>query len=248
MILISIGNTRTLLARTTDGEHFVITYRSSKESPAQIRHSLPATWADWWKEEEIFLAGVVPEVLQHWQEELQNHYLPDWDPGLFHQLLPNAYQPPEALGFDRRCCLLGAWQQLEPGGAALVIDTGTAITIDTLAGEQFLGGQILPGLQSQLDCLQRQTALLPKVTLTVPEKFLGNDTTTSMLAGVWYGTLSAIRQAIEEFQRLYRHGRVFLTGGDAETLLPHLARVTYDPQLLLRGFSRLVKKNNKYSK
>ena len=248
MILISIGNTRTLLARTTDGEQFVVAHRSSKESPARIRHSLPATWANWWKEEEIFLAGVVPEVLQHWQEELQNRCLPDWDPGLFHQLLPNAYQPPEALGFDRRCCLLGAWQQLEPGSAALVIDTGTAITIDTLAGGRFLGGRILPGLQSQLDCLRQQTALLPQVTLTVPEKSLGNDTTTSMLAGVWYSTLSTLRQAIEEFQHLYQHGRVFLTGGDAETLLPHLAGVTYDPQLLLRGFSRLVKKNNKYSK
>lgn len=248
MILISIGNTRTLLAHTDDGgRSFTIGRFASTHSPAQIRSELPPPWADWWASEEIFLGGVVPEVQEAWQRELQDCHLPVWNPEIFHQLLPNAYQPPQSLGFDRRCCLIGAWQQVA-GGAALVIDAGTAITMDILAHGRFLGGQILPGLQSQLDCLQRSTARLPRTSPLAHPELLANDTIGGMQSGVWYGTLAAIRQAIAGFQQEWPDGRISLTGGDAVLLQPQLSQSQHDPLLLLQGFVRLVQENRNYSK
>ncbi|MEY2342905.1 type III pantothenate kinase [Acidithiobacillus sp. IBUN Pt1247-S3] len=247
MILISIGNTRTLLAHTSDGELFTSERFATTRSPAQIRAGLPASWAKWWRSEEIFLAGVVPQAQQAWLKELQDCNLPGWDPSVFHQILPNDYQPPESLGFDRRCCLLGAWKEVH-NDAALVIDAGTAITIDTLAAGRFCGGRIMPGLQSQLDCLQRQTALLPQIDLRPTPEARANDTVNGMLAGVWYGTIAAIRQTIVDFQREHPAGRVFLTGGDANLLLAQIAPVTCDPLLLLRGFFLLVSENRFTSK
>ncbi|WP_308389142.1 type III pantothenate kinase [Acidithiobacillus sp. AMEEHan] len=248
MILISIGNSRTLLARTDDGGRTFTSARfDSRHSPALILAELPRAWARWWTTEEIFLAGVVPTVQESWRKELRDCHLPAWDPEIFHQLLPNAYQPPESLGFDRRCCLIGAWRQVADG-VALVIDAGTAITMDTLAHNRFLGGQILPGLQSQLHCLQQSTALLPPTKLQADPKPLANDTMSGMQAGVWYGTLAAIRQAITGFLQQWPNGRIFLTGGDAALLQPQLSAAQHDPLLLLQGFVHLVQENRNHSK
>ncbi|XTI71831.1 type III pantothenate kinase [Acidithiobacillus sp. AC3] len=248
MILISVGNSRTLLAHTDDGGRTFTTARfDSTRSPAQIRAELARSWIGWWQSEEIFLAGVVPTVQDLWQTELQDCHLPVWNPEIFHQLLPNAYQPPESLGFDRRCSLIGAWRQVAEG-AALVIDAGTAITIDTLAQGRFLGGQILPGLQSQLDCLKHRAALLPRTSPLANPEPLANDTISGMQAGVWYGTLAAIRQAIADFLQKWPDGRVFLTGGDADLLRPQVPGVTCDSLLLLQGFVHLVQENRNNSK
>src|SRR6185436_9837669 len=57
----------------------------------------------------------------------------------------NAYGEPSQLGTDRWASLIAAWRFVR--GAALVVNAGTAVTIDMLdATGVFRGGVILPGL------------------------------------------------------------------------------------------------------
>ncbi|MCE5387544.1 MAG: type III pantothenate kinase [Acidithiobacillus sp.] len=241
MILIAVGNTHTLVARRAEGPHWEKERFASTLPPAQVRAQLPQHWHEYWQEEPAYIAGVVPQQVAAWKQELAMLQLPSWDPERFHQLLPNQYSPPQSLGFDRRCCLLGA-QRMISGGSALVIDAGTAITIDCLHQDHFLGGQILPGLRSQLRALSQDTALLPDLEGSFPSHgWLGNGTEEAIFAGVWHGILGALGSAISHFQKHYPGGRILLTGGDAPTLASAIPAAEVQPDLLLDGFFQLVR-------
>src|SRR3954469_14729543 len=72
----------------------------------------------------------------------------------------NGYERPERLGADRWAALIGA-RALEPG-ACLVVDAGTATTVDMLSAEgTFTGGAILPGVSLMKRALAQHAAQLP---------------------------------------------------------------------------------------
>lgn len=74
--------------------------------------------------------------------------------------ITNGYAEPGQLGVDRWCALIAA-HDLAPG-AALVVSSGTAMTIDTLDERaHFQGGFILPGFDLMREALARHTAQLP---------------------------------------------------------------------------------------
>jgi type III pantothenate kinase len=76
----------------------------------------------------------------------------------------NGYRRPTQLGPDRWLALIGAHAAL-PGRALLVCGFGTATTIDLLARDGddavFVGGMILPGLDTMRRALLRDAARLP---------------------------------------------------------------------------------------
>lgn len=58
----------------------------------------------------------------------------------------NSYSDAGQLGSDRWAALIAAWHLVR--GKCMVVNCGTAITIDTLSGQgKFLGGLILPGVE-----------------------------------------------------------------------------------------------------
>src|SRR5438874_2130698 len=67
---------------------------------------------------------------------------------------------PDKTGVDRVLNIAAAYEQM--GKACVVVDAGTALTVDCCndAGE-FLGGAIGPGAAMQLDALHDKTAALP---------------------------------------------------------------------------------------
>src|SRR6185369_116946 len=70
-----------------------------------------------------------------------------------------------SVGQDRLLDALGAYARSTQ--ACIVIDAGTAITVDFVDGQGvFHGGAIAPGVQMMLRALHEQTAALPLVTLT----------------------------------------------------------------------------------
>jgi type III pantothenate kinase len=118
---------------------------------------------------------------------------------------------PERLGIDR---LLAAWKasRWSPHQACVVIDAGSAITVDCVSPQGvFLGGAILPGVALQFESLGRGTDALPTLdhTLSVDDPACGvavpaTDTDSAIRAGVWLGTAAAIdgliRQSIHAMQ------------------------------------------------
>jgi type III pantothenate kinase len=73
----------------------------------------------------------------------------------------NLYERPEQLGPDRWAALIAA-RALHPSGPALVVNAGTATTVDMLSGDgRFLGGAILPGVELMRFVLHEHTGRLP---------------------------------------------------------------------------------------
>ncbi len=151
----------------------------------------------------------------------------------------NCYREPGRLGVDRWAALVGARRLVE--GAAIVVDCGTAVTVDALsAGGEFLGGVIMAGLAMQREGLARGTAGIGAPE-DRPAGCLARDTVSAVAAGTLYGLAGAIDRVIAEQQRaLAVSPAILLTGGDAERLLPLLSvTARHVPDLVLRGVHAL---------
>jgi type III pantothenate kinase len=145
----------------------------------------------------------------------------------------NGYREAAQLGADRWAALIGVRDLLE--GAALVVNAGTAVTIDALTQEgQFLGGLIVPGLRLMADALARGTAGLPRTGGTVA-LFPSNT-----VDGIASGAMQSVCGAVERMERaLAAQGakpQILLSGGAAQAISDHLGRpARVIPNLVLEG-------------
>ena len=151
--------------------------------------------------------------------------------------IENRTREPARVGADRLLAALGAWLR---AGASIVVDAGTAITVDLVApGPAFEGGAILPGPARCAAALHGAAALLPPVTIDrPPASALGRDTEEAIRAGVYFGAAGAIRFLIENLRAGRGELPVLVTGGGAELLLPALpAGCILDGDLAFRGMA-----------
>ena len=92
----------------------------------------------------------------------------------------NGYDTPETLGADRLAAAVGAALVAE-GRDALVVDFGTAITIDVVSGGEFLGGNITPGAAIRFKALHHFTKKLPLCSLNDnPTELFGNTSVSAI--------------------------------------------------------------------
>jgi type III pantothenate kinase len=102
---------------------------------------------------------------------------------------------------------------------AIVIDCGTAITIDAVNGKsEFLGGAILPGRMLLRKSLNDFTAQLPLVALSDKKpKALGRNTKDAILSGTDLAVLGAVKEIISRIKLEIKMEKcmVIATGGDA---------------------------------
>ena len=102
---------------------------------------------------------------------------------------------------------------------AIVIDCGTAITIDAVNGKkEFLGGAILPGRMLLRKSLNDFTAQLPLVALSDKKpKALGKNTKTAILSGTDLAVLGAVKEIVSGIILEIKIEECVLiaTGGDA---------------------------------
>ena len=161
----------------------------------------------------------------------------------------NHYQQNQTLGTDRWAALVAAWAMYRQ--PTIVVNAGTAITIDALAREAgtknglFIGGTIMPGLRLMHEALGNNTAQLKAVhegaTVVFP---------TNTQDAVQSGCINAIVGAIMlMLQQLEKHcaylPKLIISGGDAnriaETLKSHIKRVIIAENLVLQGLQLLEK-------
>jgi type III pantothenate kinase len=133
-----------------------------------------------------------------------------------------AYSDPSRLGVDRWVAVLAAYRAA--GGAACVIDAGTAATFDAVdAGGQHLGGLILPGTRLLAGALDTGTSDIGPTAPAggVPRglELLGRSTAAAVSNGAWLALAAALDRAVAAVaQGLGARPAVFLTGGDAPIL------------------------------
>lgn len=97
----------------------------------------------------------------------------------------------------------------------IVVDFGTALTFTTVSkNNQILGVNIVPGLQTSISSLYKNTAKLPKINLSLPEKVIGKNTIHSIQGGIMYGYVGLIKELIFRIKsELSEPTKVVATGG-----------------------------------
>jgi type III pantothenate kinase len=128
---------------------------------------------------------------------------------------------PDRVGIDRLLNAVAARSRLRRRTPAVVIDAGSAVTVDWVDEDgAFGGGAIFPGLRLMAQALHEHTALLPLVTIERANPRLpGMSTTTAIEAGVFWAVVGGIQALTEQLaSRAAVTPEVFLTGGDAPVL------------------------------
>ena len=154
---------------------------------------------------------------------------------------------PDMVGVDRLLDALAANRLRTPGRPAVVVDVGSAITVDLIdAGGAFLGGAILPGIAMSARALHEFTDLLPQIDmaeLAEPPPALGTATVAAMRSGLFWGAVGAVRQLVEQLTG-NRDAEVFLTGGAGPVVAQLMGTsARYVPHLTLAGIALRVSRN-----
>ena len=154
----------------------------------------------------------------------------------------NAYQDARQLGIDRWLAMIAAWDRFK--SPVCVVDCGTAMTIDAIsAAGSHLGGLIIPGLMMMQEALIRNTRGIRVETSTDMNTDLGRDTQQGIANGCCLAAVALLERVMQDMNSEAKGDlHLVITGGAAEQLSPWL-RVEFinDPQLVLRGLSRLFR-------
>ena len=156
----------------------------------------------------------------------------------------NGYRHPRRLGVDRWVAMIGAWAEV--GSGCIVVDAGTAVTIDAVDdGGQHLGGQIFPGVRLMLEALAASTSDIPAVggrlRATTGLDMFGDTTSKAVQHGAWNAVVGAVDRAITTLRSNAYDPELFLTGGDAARMLTALGtEPLHRPHLVLQGLARML--------
>ncbi len=159
----------------------------------------------------------------------------------------NGYDYPETLGVDRWLSLIAAYDKQK--ASCLVINAGTAVTIDALSVPKaanhanFMGGLIMPGVGVMLRTLANNTAQLSVGEGSVMD--FPTNTQDAMHTGCLIAVIGAIQRQWQLLQALdLQVPAILLSGGDAEMLIKHLPadlaeKTIIVDNLVLRGLMRM---------
>jgi type III pantothenate kinase len=155
---------------------------------------------------------------------------------------------PHEAGADRLVNALAAARL--HGTPAVVVDFGTATTLDCVAADgAYVGGAIAPGLELGLEALAARTAKLPRIELRTPDRAIGRDTVSAMQAGTIFGyqalatgLLARVRRELADTAGVApEQVKAILTGGlSAAPWARALEGIdAIDPDLTLKGLAIL---------
>ena len=150
---------------------------------------------------------------------------------------------PDMVGIDRLLDAVAANHLRQSGRPAVVVDLGSAITVDLISPDGlFEGGAILPGIAMSARAMHELTDLLPLIQmreLAVPPDPLGTSTIAAMRSGLFWGAVGGIRELIDRLSaNRPAPADVFLSGGAGPAVAQLLGPATqHVPHLTLAGIA-----------
>jgi type III pantothenate kinase len=242
LLAINIGNTRTQLGTFVDGQ---LTRQGAVENvatPEVLGRELEEAYAPLRDAEDaaVVLGSVNPKVEARVAGEVSARLgaklvrVEDDLP------IPIGRQldPESIIGDDRLLNAAAAYDVLKQ--ACVVVDAGTAITIDFIDGVgTFHGGAIAAGAQMMLDSLHQRTAQLPEVQFDTPVEPIGHNTVEAMRAAAYHGIRGMVRELVELYaEQAGVYPLVIATGGDARRLFEGYDMIDrLVPELTLMGIA-----------
>ena len=147
---------------------------------------------------------------------------------------------PDRVGIDRLAAATAASHLVSSKRGCIIIDCGTAVSVDMVASEgQFLGGAILPGPALLARSLADGTSLLPEISSlghALPPPMPGRSTNNAIAAGIGFGIRGAICRLVDEARRdLGTEADIFLTGGWRGVIRGEFSNAREFPDLVLFG-------------
>ncbi|MEE4197415.1 MAG: type III pantothenate kinase [Bacteroidales bacterium] len=160
--------------------------------------------------------------------------------------IKNLYQTKNTLGKDRLASVVGA-NNIFPDTNVLVIDLGTAATFDLINEQnQYLGGNISPGLTMRFKALHHFTDRLPLLEKKDTYPLIARNTNEAIISGVLNGLSFEIDSYINTLKTKYNDLKVFLTGGDAIFFDKKLKNTIFvNLNLNFTGLNRILEYNIK---
>lgn len=254
ILTLDVGNSQ-IFGGVFDGDALALRFRktshpitTSDELGLFLRAVLRENGADPAQVANVAICCVVPELLYSMRSCCRKYF--DIDPFV---LQPGAktglkirYRNPVEVGPDRIANAIGA-AHLYPGRDLVVIDFGTATTLDVIsANREYMGGIILPGLRISMEALEKNTARLPTVEIVRPAELIGRSTVDSIQAGLYFGNRAMVRELTREIAADTFGGKAPLvigTGGFARLFERDTLFDVLVPDLVLVGLRRALALN-----
>ena len=150
----------------------------------------------------------------------------------------NRYERPEQLGADRWAALVAA--RGVHAGASLVVNAGTATTVDMLAADgSFLGGAILPGVELMRFVLHEHTGRLP--IQEGRHRDMPRNTIDAIETGCRHAQAGAVERMYRVFRDMADAPLCIVSGGAGRLLADQLAMPRrYVENLVLEGLARIA--------
>ena len=150
------------------------------------------------------------------------------------------YLTPETLGHDRIAAAVGAWRRF-PNTDVLIIDVGTAITIDFIdKNGTFRGGVISPGAEMRARALNHFTGRLPLVNVPKSSDLQGKTTEEALQYGIVNGIKFEVEGYINRYKQLCENLKVIVTGGGAELMVHQKEQLCFEPNLVAIGLNAIL--------
>lgn len=254
LLAIDVGNTNTVFA-LHDGNRFVAEWRMNTESVRTadqyfvwLRQLMQHAGRAPSEIENVVISNTAPATLFNLRVLCDQYF--DTRPlvvGKPECALPVEVRvdPGTNVGADRLVNTVAAYDRY--GGELIVVDFGTATTLDTVAHDgAYVGGAIAPGINLSLDALHAAAAHLPRIDVTMPPHALGRNTVHCMQSGIYWGYVGLIegiakRIAVERGTDM----RLIATGGLSALFARGSDMIeAFDPDLTMHGLM-LIHKHNK---
>ena len=151
---------------------------------------------------------------------------------------PNAINLKDYVNFNTEYTDLGidrimACKNVHTG---LVVDAGSAVTIDIMVGGFHLGGLIMPGIKA----FEFAFGKISKKLIYHLDEFDKTKLPNSTKEALSWGSIGSIVFMIE---KLRKNMPVFITGGDGEFLSKFVDRSEYIEDLVFRGMIKTIKED-----
>jgi type III pantothenate kinase len=252
LFAVDVGNTQSVLG-LFEGDELVGHWRvstnpalTSDELRVLVSGLLDLGGWSWDDVTDVILASVVPRVTEAWNEVARTGCSCSplvVGPGL-KTGMPIKYDNPHEVGADRIVNGVAAFQRF--GGPVVIVDFGTATTIDVIDAEgAYVGGAIAPGVETSAEALFSKAARLSKVDLEAPPNAIGTNTRTSVQAGLLLGEAAMVDGLVRRvWAELETQTPVIATGGLAQRMGPLCETIAYvDADLTLEGL-RIIHSRN----
>ncbi len=261
IMAVDVGNTQTVLglfrgapaagatAASVLDAHWRISTNASltaDELRVKLGALLEAEGHAWSRIEAIVMSSVVPRLTSAYEElSLAAVGIAPMvvGPGL-KTGMPIRYDNPHEVGADRIVNGVAAFEEF--GGPVIVVDLGTATTLDVVdADGAYLGGAIAPGVETSAEALFSKAARLSNVDLEAPPRVIGTNTRASVQAGLMLGEAAMIDGLVRRiWGELGTETPVVATGGLAKRMAPLCETVTHaDVDLTLKGLMIIYARN-----